>query len=131
MQARFRIERVACGTHHAAMLMEDGSIWAVGVATDQPVPLWDEAVEILAPGLVEMKELVNFTAGFDRTAVVYGTNSGRRQVIEIQLWSNEHLRQHGAVHPSWLDGLENQETKEKVCSVHRGWMHSVVVTEEE
>jgi len=124
------IERVACGTHHAAMLLEDGSIWAVGVATDRPLPLWGEAVEILAPGLVQMKELVSFTGGFGRTVVVFGTKSGRRQVIEIQLWSNEEFRQNGAVRPSWLDWLENQEAQEKVCSVHRGWMHSVVVTEE-
>ena len=187
-----RIERIACGTHHAAMLLEDGSIWAVGVATDKPVPLWDEAVEILAPGLVEMDELVSFTAGFDRTLVVYGGQnqpsttpalpaaedfskltvlqlkdklrelnlplSGRkqdlidrmnshihppnlneggdkgtkRQVIEIQLWSNEELRQHGAVRPSWIDWLDGGEGRAvKVSSVHRGWMHTVIVTEEE
>ncbi|KAL7531687.1 hypothetical protein ACHAXR_007165 [Thalassiosira sp. AJA248-18] len=120
-----RIERVACGTHHVAMLLEDGSIWAAGVATDKPVPLWGEAVEILAPGLVEIKELVSFTAGFDRTVVVSGVD--RRQVIEVQLWSHEELRQHGAVRPSWLDWLSAEE---KVCSVHRGWMHSVVVTDQ-
>jgi len=124
-----RIERVACGTHHASMLLEDGSIWAVGIATDRPVPLWDEAVEILAPELVQMDELVSFTAGFDRTAVVYGSDSGRRQAIEIQLWSNEEFRQNGAVRPSWLDWLESQDANRKVCSFHRGWMHSVVVTE--
>jgi len=65
-----RIEKVACGTHHAAMLLEDGSIWAVGVATDRPVPLWDEAVEILAPGAVDARGVASFTAGFDRTVVV-------------------------------------------------------------
>lgn len=124
------VQRVACGTHHAAMLLEDGSIWAVGVATDRPVPLWGEAVEVLAPGLVEVKELVSFTAGFGRTAVVFGADKGRRQAIEIQLWSNEEFRQNGAVRPSWLDWLENQEGKQKLRSVHRGWMHSVVVTED-
>ena len=120
-----QIDRIACGTHHLAMLLEDGSIWAVGVATDRPVPLWGEAVEILAPGLIDMKELISFTAGFDRTAVVYGLD--RRQVIEVQLWSNEELREHGAVRPSWLDWLGEQE---KVSSVHRGWMHSIVVTKD-
>ncbi|KAL9189606.1 hypothetical protein ACHAXT_009281 [Thalassiosira profunda] len=125
-----RIERIACGTHHAAMLLEDGSIWAVGVASDEAVPLWGEAVEILAPGLVEMSELVSFTAGFDRTAVVFGAREGRRHAIEVQLWSNEELRQHGAVRPSWMDWLEVQDKKERVRSVHRGWMHSVVVTDD-
>jgi len=123
-----RIERVACGTHHASMLLEDGSIWAVGIATDKPKPLWDEAVEILAPGVVDMNELVSFTAGFDRTSIVYG--SDRRQVIEVQLWSTEELREHGAVRPSWVEWLEQEKGKEKVCSTHRGWMHSIVVTEE-
>lgn len=52
------------------MLLEDGSIWAVGVATDRPVPLWDEAVEILAPGAVDARGVASFTAGFDRTVVV-------------------------------------------------------------
>ena len=124
-----RIERVACGTHHASMLLEDGSIWAVGIATDKPKPLWDEAVEILAPGVVDMNELVSFTAGFDRTSVVYG--SDRRQVIEVQLWSTEELREHGAVRPSWVEWLEQENGKEKkVCSTHRGWMHSIIVTGE-
>ena len=86
--------------------------------------------------VVEMDELVSFTAGFDRTVVVAGSGKeARRQVIEVQLWSNEELRQQGAVRPTWLDWLETQERvdnvcSEKVCSVHRGWMHSVVVTEE-
>ena len=70
------IERIACGSHHAAMLLEDGSIWAVGVATDRAVPLWDEAVEVLASGVVDVTELISFTAGFDRTCVVWGSNCG-------------------------------------------------------
>ena len=127
-----RIERVACGTHHAAFLLEDGSIWAVGIATDTPIPLWNEAVEILASGVVNMNELVSFTAGFDRTTVVSGgKDKRRRQVIEVQLWSNEELRMQGAVRPSWVDWLENEKGDEvKVSSVHRGWMHTVVVTED-
>jgi hypothetical protein len=124
------IERIACGSHHAAMLLEDGSIWAVGVATDKAVPLWDEAVEVLASGVVDVTELISFTAGFDRTIVVSGSDDGRRQVIEVQLWSNEELRQQGAVRPSWADWLEREKGQEKVCSIHRGWMHSIVMTDD-
>ncbi|KAL3790752.1 hypothetical protein HJC23_010031 [Cyclotella cryptica] len=132
-----KIVKVACGTHHAAMLLEDGSVWAVGVATDQPIPMWNEAVEILPPNVVDMSSLVSFTAGFDRTFIVYGEEDGSaRQVIEIQLWSDEDLRLNGSVRPSWVDWLEEQtqdaqsgKTK-KVRSVHRGWMHTVVLTEE-
>ncbi|KAL7543258.1 hypothetical protein ACHAWF_007355 [Thalassiosira exigua] len=135
LPAGVRIERVACGTHHAAMLLEDGSAWAVGVATDRPVPLWGEAVEILAPGLVDARELVSFTAGFDRTSIVFGGSGGgggRRQAIEVQLWSTEDLRQRGAVWPSWMDWLEGRGGgRERVRSVHRGWMHSIVVTQED
>jgi alpha-tubulin suppressor-like RCC1 family protein len=119
-----RIERVACGSHHAAMLLEDGSIWAVGVATDNTSPMWNEAVEILAAGIINMNALTSFTSGFDRTVAV---SDG--QVIEVQLWSNEELRQNGAVRPSWVDWLENENGNERVRSVHRGWLHSVVVTE--
>lgn len=128
------IERIACGSHHASMLLSDGSVWAVGVATDKPVPLWDEAVEVLASGVVDMRELISFTAGFDRTVVVSGSssssgNSQQRQVIEVQLWSSEELRQQGAVRPSLVDYLESEKGNEKICSIHRGWKHSIVRTE--
>jgi poly(3-hydroxyalkanoate) synthetase len=49
--------------------------------------------------------------------------------VEVQLWSNEELRQNGAVRPSWIDWLENEDGNRKVRSVHRGWLHSIVVTE--
>jgi hypothetical protein len=116
------------------MLLSDGSVWAVGVATDKPIPLWDEAVEILASGVVDMSELISFTAGFDRTVVVSGSsssggNSQQRQVIEVQLWSSEELRQQGAVRPSWVDWVESEKGHEKICSIHRGWKHSIVRTE--
>lgn len=124
------IIKVVCGTHHASMLLEDGSIWAVGVATDSPIPIWDEAVEILAPGMVDMSEVVSFQAGFDRTIIISGLDNGKRQVIEIQLWSREELRQFGAVRPSYLDWLNQEDRSQKVRSVHRGWMHTVVVTED-
>ena len=39
---------------------------AVGVATDQPVPLWREAVEILPPHIMDVSALISSTAGFDR-----------------------------------------------------------------
>ena len=129
LPTNLQIMKVACGTHHAAMLLEDGSIWAVGVATDYPVPMWDEAVEVLSPGIVDSSEIISFQAGFDRTVIVSGLENGKRQVIEIQLWSNEELRQFGAVRPSYIDWLEQEDGSQKVLSVHRGWMHTVVVTE--
>jgi len=55
-------------------------------------------------------------------------------VIEIQLWSHEELRRQGAVRPSWLDWLDDNDgggRNERVRSVHRGWMHTIVVTEPE
>ena len=112
--------------------MEDGSVYAVGVATDQPLPMWDEALEILPPDVVDVSSLASFTAGFDRTVIVYESGDGKRQVIEIQLWSDEDLRLNGAVCPSWIDWLEEKNEEKMrnnaVQSVHRGWMHTVVVT---
>eukprot|EP01082_Thalassiosira_pseudonana_P000928 g1730.t1 g1730 contig10:2689065-2690935(-) len=127
-----KIVKVACGSHHAAFLLEDGSVYAVGVATDQPLPMWDEALEILPPDVVDVSSLASFTAGFDRTVIVYESGDGKRQVIEIQLWSDEDLRLNGAVCPSWIDWLEEKNEEKMrnnaVQSVHRGWMHTVVVT---
>ena len=80
-----KIVKVACGSHHAAFLLEDGSVYAVGVATDQPLPMWDEALEILPPDVVDVSSLASFTAGFDRTVIVYESGDGKRQLIEIQL----------------------------------------------
>jgi hypothetical protein len=57
------------------------------VGVDKAVPLWDEAVEVLASGVVKVTKLISFTAGFDRTCVVSVSGDGRRQVIEVQLWT--------------------------------------------
>ena len=99
------------------------------MGVDKAVPLWDEAVEVLASGVVKVTKLISFTAGFDRTCVVSVSGDGRRQVIEVQLWSSDELRQQGAVRPSWVDWLESEKGRDRVCSVHRGWMHSIVLTE--
>ena len=48
----------------------------MGVATDKAVPLWDEAVEVLASGVVKVIKLISFTAGFDRTCVVSVSGDG-------------------------------------------------------
>jgi hypothetical protein len=127
-----RIVKVACGTHHAAVLLEDGSVHAVGVATDRPVPMWNEFVEILPASVVDVSSLISFTAGFDRTFIVYGDELGSRQVVEIQLWSEEEMRLNGSVRPSWVDWLEESEdgSRKKVKEVRRGWMHTVIITEE-
>lgn len=131
-----QIVKLACGSHHASMLLEDGSVYAVGVATDLPIPMWNEAVEILPKNIVDVSSLISFSAGFDRTFVVYGDEFGQREVIEIQLWSEEEMRLNGLVRPSWCDWLEEEgdedgRRKRKVKSVHRGWMHTVIITEEE
>ncbi len=57
--------------------------------------------------------MASFTAGFDRTVIVYESGDGKRQVIEIQLWSDEDLRLNGAVCPSWIDWLE-EKNEEKM-----------------
>ncbi len=74
---------------------------------------------------------------FDQTFIVYGDeDENNRQVIEKQLWSDVDLRLNESVRPSWVDWLEEQmddarngKTK-NVKSVHRGWMHTVVLTEQ-
>ena len=62
------------------------------MGVDKAVPLWDEAVEVLASGVVKVTKLISFTAGFDRTCVVSVSGDGRRQVIEVQLWGAVRIR---------------------------------------
>jgi alpha-tubulin suppressor-like RCC1 family protein len=110
---------IACGSHHTAVLMEDGSVWAVGIATDNSKPILD-AVEVIPPGMIEMP-CSFFGAHFDRTTVV---GKDGTQVLQVNLWSDEELREHAVFTPAWVDHFQDK----LIQSVHRGWLHTLVVT---
>lgn len=111
---------ISCGSHHTAILLEDGSVYAIGVATDDAKPVL-EAIQLIPPGVVDTP-VRQFKAHFDRTTIV-GKNGD--QVLQAHLWSNEDLRKNAAFTPTWIDHISHN-----VKSVHRGWLHTVVVTDD-
>jgi alpha-tubulin suppressor-like RCC1 family protein len=113
---------IACGSHHTSILLQDGSVWAVGIATDTS-RLEASAIELVPPGVIEMP-CSFFGAHFDRTTVI--GNDGR-QVLQVHLWSDEELRQEAVFTPAWMDYFDDDT---RIQSVHRGWLHTLVVTKD-
>ena len=142
------IVALTCGSHHTAMLLEDGSVWAVGIAWDAPV-LIDHAVQLLSPGKIKLP-VRQFDAAFDRTVIVSGDGT---DVMELRLWSNlagssassslsggvdddvdadrpENVwlgDEHVSTSPDWLEQLDADV---KVRSVHNGWKHTIIITDD-
>jgi len=123
---------VTCGSHHTAILMEDGSVYGIGIATDNGDAILGEAVLMFPPGRVQMP-VRQFTSHFDRTTIVSGDG---RDVLEVHLWSHEDLRLDWTMVssvPDWFERLlelrRGRETRVKM--VEKGWLHTVIVTDEE
>jgi len=110
---------ISCGSHHTAFLLEDGSVYAMGIGSDEPKPIL-EAVEIIPAGVVDMP-VRQFKAHFDRTTIV-GKNGD--QVLQVHLCFDEELRKFSTFTPTWTDHFT-----ENIKCVHRGWLHTVVVTD--
>ena len=117
-----QILEVSCGSHHTAVLLEDGSVYAFGIAADVPVPMM-EALEVVEKGVLELP-LRQFASHQDRTTLI--DNAG--EVYQVHLWQNELLREHALFTPAWVDPLLNE--KLSIKSVHRGWLHTIVVTDD-
>jgi alpha-tubulin suppressor-like RCC1 family protein len=115
------VQDIACGSHHTAVLLDDGSVWAVGFATDSSQPIL-EAVEVVPPGMIEMPCLA-FCAHFDRTTVVGKDGS---QVLQVHLWSDETFQDQAVFTPAWCDFFQDKP----IQSVHRGWLHTLVGTKD-
>eukprot|EP00536_Pseudo-nitzschia_multiseries_P011802 jgi/Psemu1/207003/e_gw1.422.34.1 len=116
-----RVERISCGSHHTAVLMEDGSIHAVGIASDEPVPLLDP-VELVPPGVLDLP-VRQFEAHYDRTTVI----DRKGAVYQVHLWNDETLREYAYFTPSYVDYLLDRG--ESIRSIHRGWRHTLIVTD--
>ncbi len=115
---------VSCGSHHTSILMEDGSVYAIGISTDTAKPIGQKAVQIIPTGLIDTP-IKQFSSHFDRTTIVAG-NDGE-QVLEVQLWSTEDLRNGAIFEPEWVESLTQDGAKIKM--VQRGWLHTIVLTE--
>jgi alpha-tubulin suppressor-like RCC1 family protein len=118
------VKDVACGSHHTSILMEDGSVYALGITTDTAKPIDQKAVQIIPAGLIDTP-IKQFSSHFDRTTIVAGDDG--EQVLEVQLWSTEDLRNGAVFEPEWVETLTQDGAKIKM--VQRGWLHTVVITE--
>lgn len=121
---------ISCGSHHTSVLMEDGSVYAIGIATDNNAPILEEAVQIIPPN-EEFTNPKQFESHFDRTTII---PCNGESALEVQLWSDEELRSDAAFIPTsiqfwraWKDSSGSQDQKIKFLS--RGWQHSVLVIE--
>jgi alpha-tubulin suppressor-like RCC1 family protein len=153
---------VKCGSHHTSVLLDDGSVWAIGVATDNGEPMLDGFVEIVpSPPHLDHYSSTTLSCGYDRTIVVRkGTDGECKEVREVQLWSDEELREDddAVVEPQWMGqfsesrGSEDYEDGESqeislgpmvdsdiittptnsrtVSMVSKGWLHTVVVVKD-
>jgi alpha-tubulin suppressor-like RCC1 family protein len=118
LPANKQVVDLSCGSHHTAILLEDGSVYAFGLAAQSRTPILD-AIEIIPPGIVDMP-VRQFQAHFDRTTIV-GKNGD--QVLQVHLWSEEEDRKLAIFTPAWMDYFDGD-----ILSVHRGWLHTVIVT---
>jgi alpha-tubulin suppressor-like RCC1 family protein len=120
-----KVVQIACGSHHTAILMEDGSVWAVGITTDTKKPQHQPKCLIEA-GVIDLATLTQFTAHMDRTTVVFDG-----QVLQVHLWEDPEYQALGVFTPGWVDQLLLHDPAVRIREVHRSWLHSVVVTDKE
>jgi alpha-tubulin suppressor-like RCC1 family protein len=118
-----KVLRIACGSHHTAALLEDGSVWAVGITTDTKRPL-HKAKCIVEAGIIDLATISQFSAHMDRTTIVFDG-----QVLQVHLWDDPELQAAGVFSPTWVDQLLLHDPSVRVREVHRSWLHSAVVTE--
>jgi len=112
------IIKVSCGSHHTAVLLENGSVYAFGKTIDNQVPVF-EATMILPAGVIDMP-VRQFKSDFDITTIV-GKNGD--QVLQLNFWDEEEMRDVAAYTPAWMDHFSVP-----IRSVHRGMLHTVIVT---
>ena len=124
LPSNLEIKDISCGSHHTSILMEDGSVYAMGVSTDTAKPIGDKAVQIIPAGLIDLP-IKQFSSHYDRTTIIGGDDC--EQVLEVQLWSTEELRDGAVFEPEWVETLTQDGAKIKM--VRRGWLHTIVITE--
>jgi len=113
-----RVLRIACGSHHTSMLLEDGSVWAVGISSDTK-ELMHAPTLLVPPGVVVDPETTvrQFDAHMDRTTIVADpapakeddadTQEENREqlVLQVHLWKDPGMREYAVFTPAWIDRL--------------------------
>jgi hypothetical protein len=120
-----QVVRIACGSHHTSILMEDGSVYAVGICTDKSDEIVFDPICVVPPGIIDLP-CRQFDAHFDRTTIV---GKDGTQILQFHLWHDPELREYSIFTPFWADLLLEENLR--IRSVHRGWLHSLVVTDED
>lgn len=126
LPSNLAVERIACGSHHTSCLLEDGSVWTVGLSTDTQVPV-HQPVCLIEAGIVTMP-VRQFAAHMDRTTVI----DKEGQVLQVHLWQEKENRDCAVFTPSWVDPLlQHCEAGTRIREIHRSWLHTIVVTEKD
>lgn len=120
-----KVVKIASGSHHTAILLEDGSVYGVGVSTDTKEPM-HIPLELIPPGIVEMP-VRQFAAHMDRTTVV---GADGQQVLQVHLWENPDYQAYALFTPGWVDRLLEEDSQTRIKAVHRGWLHTVIHTDD-
>ncbi|CAJ1957112.1 unnamed protein product [Cylindrotheca closterium] len=120
LPANKKVLRISCGSHHTSILMNDGSVYGIGIASDEAVPLLDP-IELVPAGTIELP-VKQFEAHFDRTTVI----DSQGQVLQFHLWKDEILREHAFFTPAYVDTLLDQG--QSIEALHRSWLHTIIVT---
>ncbi|KAL7581466.1 hypothetical protein ACA910_022041 [Epithemia clementina (nom. ined.)] len=124
------IVQIACGSHHTAMLFDDGSVYAVGVSTDTRIPIGLDPdnglppVQLIPPGHLD-GGVRYFSADMDRTTVIDGSG---RNLLQAHLWQDPEFQRQAMFTPSWVKSLFEEQPHAVIEQVHRSWVHSLVVT---
>ena len=115
--------RIACGSHHTSILLEDGSVWCIGVTTDTKRPQ-HYPICIVDTGVVDLTTLTQFTAHMDRTTIVFDG-----QVLQVHLWDDPDYQKDAIFTPSWVDELQINYPMARIREVHRSWLHTAIVAD--
>jgi alpha-tubulin suppressor-like RCC1 family protein len=114
--------QIACGSHHTSILLDDGSVWCIGVSTDTKRPM-HHPICIVEAGIIDLSTLTQFTAHMDRTTIVFDG-----QVLQVHLWEDLEYRKSAIFTPLWVDELLLQFPTAHIREVHRSWLHTAIVT---
>jgi hypothetical protein len=115
--------RIACGSHHTSILLEDGSVWCVGVTTDTKRPQ-HHPICIVEAGMIDLSTLTQFTAHMDRTTIVFDG-----QVLQAHLWDDPEYQKVAVFTPTWVDELQINYPTARIREVHRSWLHTAIVAD--
>jgi alpha-tubulin suppressor-like RCC1 family protein len=117
------ILQIACGSHQTSILLEDGSVWMMGITSDTKRPL-HHPICVVEAGIIDLSTLTQFAGHMDRTTIVFDG-----QVIHVQLWDNPEYQKEAVFTPSWVDELKMNYPSARIREVHRSWLHTAIVAD--